>query len=88
MSLKPNVNASRLLFLVKAYVSASMKSIKYPVYVHPDQVFGEVEYAKCHCKACQGGCCKHVAALLYTLLDYVNMDLKEFFRKGVKKATK
>ena len=75
MFVTPNVNASRLLFLVKADVGASINSIKYPVYVHLDHVSGEVE-SKCHCKAGQGGCCKQVAALLYTLLDYVNMDLK------------
>jgi len=28
------------------------------------------------CKAGQCGCCKHVAALLFTLLDYTNMELK------------
>ncbi|CAB4033694.1 ATP-dependent DNA helicase PIF1 [Paramuricea clavata] len=39
------------------------------------QKSGEVEYAKCTCKAGQGGCCKHVAALLYTLLDFINLSL-------------
>ena len=34
-------------------------------------------HAKCNCKAGQGGCCKHVAAFLYTPLDYVNIDIKE-----------
>ena len=53
-----------------------MKSVSYPVYVHLNQVDGEVEYAKCSCKAGQGGCCKHVAALLYTILDFVNLNLK------------
>ncbi|XP_028418783.1 uncharacterized protein LOC114544312 [Dendronephthya gigantea] len=53
-----------------------MKSVSYPVYVHLNQVNGEVEYAKCSCKAGQGGCCKHVAALLYTILDFVNLNLK------------
>ena len=33
--------------------------------------------AKCNCKAGQGNCCKHVAALLYTLLDFANLDLKQ-----------
>ena len=50
-----------------------MKSIQYLVYVHLNQESGEVEYTKCCCKAGQGGCCKHVAALLYTLLDFVNL---------------
>ena len=48
----------------------------YPVYVHLNQVDGEVENAKCSCKAGQGGCCKHVAALLHTILDFVNLNLK------------
>ena len=33
--------------------------------------------AKCNCKAGQGGCCKHVAALLYALVDFANMDLRQ-----------
>ena len=74
---KPNVAAKCKLFLVKAKVHASMKNIQYTVYVHLDQISGEVKEAKCNCKAGQGGCCKHAAALLYTLLDFTNMDLKE-----------
>ena len=54
-----------------------MKSCHYDVYVHLDQCDGEVRFAKCNCKAGQGGCCKHVAALLYTLLDFTNVDTKE-----------
>ena len=41
-SVKPNVQASKLLFLVKARVGASMKSVSYPVYVHLNHVDGEV----------------------------------------------
>ena len=29
------------------------------------------------CKAGAGGCCKHVAALLYNILHYVELGLKE-----------
>ena len=75
--MKPNVTAKRKLFLVKSKVHASMKNIQYTVYVHLDQINGEVMEAKCNCKAGQRGCCKHVAALLYTLLDFANMDLKQ-----------
>ena len=64
VSVKPNVQARKRLFLVKARVSASMKSISYMVNVHFDQGTGEVEFAKCCCKAGKGGCCKHVAATL------------------------
>ena len=74
---KPNIKASQTLFLVKAKVHASMKSVQYNVYVHLDQCDGEVLFAKCTCKAGQGGCCKHVAALLYTTVDFINMDVKE-----------
>ena len=42
------------IFLVKASVSASMKSIKYTVYCHMDQETAKVVYAKCTCKAGQG----------------------------------
>lgn len=41
------------------------------------KVDGEVEYAKCSCKGGQGGCWKHVAALLYTVLDFVNLNLQQ-----------
>ena len=52
---KPNVKGKRMLFLVKAKVSASMKSVQYMVYVHLDQISGDVVHAKCDCKAGQGG---------------------------------
>ena len=54
-----------------------MKTIQYDIYIHLDQENGDAVYAKCGCKAGKGGCCKHVAALLYTLVDYSNLDLKE-----------
>ena len=65
------------LFLVKANVSASMKRQNYLVYCHLDQLSGEVAFSKCNCKSGQSGGCKHVAALLYLLLDYKNLGLKE-----------
>eukprot|EP00112_Aurelia_sp_Birch-Aquarium-sp1_P006640 Seg1729.3 transcript_id=Seg1729.3/GoldUCD/mRNA.D3Y31 product="hypothetical protein" protein_id=Seg1729.3/GoldUCD/D3Y31 len=74
---KPNIKAKKTLFIVRAKVHASMKSCHYDVYVHLDQCDGEVLFAKCNCKAGQGGCCKHVAALRYALLDFINMDAKE-----------
>ena len=74
---KPNVQANNKLFIVKGKVHASMKKANYLVYVHLEQHGGEVLYAKCECKAGQGGCCKHVAALLYTLLDFVNSGARE-----------
>ncbi len=48
---KPNVNAECcVLFLVKANVHASMKNKQYSVYVHLDQLSGEVKDAKCNCE--------------------------------------
>ena len=67
----------RYRVFVKAKVHASMKNINYSVYVHFNQSNGGVEDARCNCKAGQGGCCKHVAALLFTLLDFVNLEAKQ-----------
>ena len=47
------------------------------VYCQLDQLSSEVAFSKCNCKSGQGGGCKHVAALLYLLLDYKNLELKE-----------
>ncbi len=74
---KLNMQGERLLFLVEARFHASMKSTHYTVYVHLDQATGDAVYAKCNCNVGQGGCCKHVGALLYTLLDYVNIGATE-----------
>ena len=70
---KPNVQGSMHMFLVKCRVHASMKNVSYNVYVHLDQRSGDLIYSKCSCKAGQGGCCKHVAALLFSLVDYSNL---------------
>ena len=74
---KPNVPAgNHELFLVKSNVSAAMKNQRYDVYVHLEHETGKANFAKCSCKAGQGGCCKHIAAMLYTLLDYCNLGLQ------------
>ena len=57
-------------FLVKWLVSASIKNTHYQVYVHLCQVSGDILYGKCTCKAGCGGCCKHVGAALYQLVEY------------------
>ena len=62
--------------LVKAKVAASMKQKLYNVHVHLIQQNGEVAFANCSCKSGKGGCCKHVAAVLYTLWDYSTLGLK------------
>ena len=75
---KPDILCGvKRLFMVKANVSASMKQQNYLVYCHLEQLSGEVVFSKCKCKCGGGGVCKHVAALLYQLLDYKNLELKE-----------
>ena len=54
-----------------------MKNVSYIVYVHFDQNHGYIAEAICKCKAGQGGVYKHVAALLYTMLDYLHLGLQE-----------
>ena len=54
-----------------------MKNISYIVYVHSDQNHGDIVEAICNCKAGQWGLCKHVATLLYTVLDYLHLGLQE-----------
>ena len=54
----------------------SLTSCQHIVYVHLSQYDGNIVHVKCGCKAGQGGCCKHVAALLSALLDFYQMDLK------------
>jgi hypothetical protein len=63
-------------FLVKGCVDASMKKTSYVVYVHLNQVTGEIDYANCMCRAGKGGCCSHVVALLFQLLEYRQLDLQ------------
>ena len=75
---KPNVKKDEAVhFLVRCYVNAEMKKKQYLVYVHLHQHSGDVTYAKCYCPAGAGGCCKHVAATLYQLLDYIELGLSD-----------
>ena len=73
---KPRVMVERLSFLVKCSVVASMKKTNYTVYVHLCQISGDIFYAKCNCKLGAGGCCKHVAAVLYQLVDYRQLNVQ------------
>ncbi len=59
------------------HVFAEMGKKQYIAYVHLDQSSGDVVYAKCCCPAGAGGCCKHVAATLFQLLDYVELGLSD-----------
>jgi uncharacterized Zn finger protein len=48
-----------------------MKKQTYIVNVHLNQESGEVTYGSCSCKAGKGGHCKHVAAVLFQIIDYI-----------------
>lgn len=75
---KPNVKKGEAVhFLVRCFINAEMKRKQYLVYVHLHQHSGDVTYAKCNCPAGAGGCCKHVAATLYQLLDYIELGLSD-----------
>ena len=52
-----------------------MKNQVYTVYVHLLQDGGKVLKANCSCKAGAGGCCKHVAATLFQIHDFVELGL-------------
>ena len=54
-----------------------MRKKEYLVYVRLDQTSGDIVFAKCHCPAGAGGRCKHVAALLFQLLDFIELGLTE-----------
>ena len=73
---KPNVNAGdSKLFLVEPNVAASMKSVRYSLSVRSDMESSRVVHGNCSFKAGKGGCCKHVAALLYTIVEFSNLKL-------------
>ena len=76
---KPNIQNgnSGKSFIGKATVHATMKKLNYTVYVHLNQETGEVIRGHCSCKARKGGQCKHVAAMLYPIIDYVQLELLE-----------
>ena len=66
-----------MYFLVQCHVFAEMRKKQYIVYVHLDQSTGNIAYAKRCCVAAAGGRCKHVAATLLQLLDYIELDLSD-----------
>ena len=70
-------DGNQVCYLIKGTVHASMKRKSYVVYVHLNQATGDVVYGNCSCKAGKGGCCKHVAALLFQILDYIQLELTE-----------
>ena len=64
-------------FLVRCRVNAEMKKQNSDVYVHLNQVTSDVACAKCQCPAGVGGRCKHVAAILFQLLDFWELEFCE-----------
>jgi hypothetical protein len=76
--LKPDIKmGDQKYFIVRARVNAQMKQKEYNVYVHFKGESGDVAYANCECPAGKGGCCKHVVALLFQILDYKELELTE-----------
>ena len=64
-------------FVERGKVNAQMKKEDYTVYVHLNSQSGNVVHASCECPAGKGGCCKYIAALLFQLLDYRELELTE-----------
>ena len=65
------------LFYTKCTVHSSMRKTDYTVYVHLKHDTGKAIDAKCSCVARNGGCCKHVAAALFQVLDFIALELTE-----------
>ena len=65
-----------MLFLVKCDVTTSMRKIIYHVHIHLSQLSGSVLYGNRNCKSELAGCCKHVAAALYQLIDFKMCGVK------------
>ena len=77
MRIKLNVpDETEMLFLVKCEVTASMRRIIYHVHIHLSQLSGSVLYGNCNCRSGLVGCCKHVAAALYQLIDFKMCGVK------------
>ena len=47
----------------------------YAVLASYSKASGYVVDAQCNCKAGAGGCCKHITALLFNILNYVELAL-------------
>ena len=62
---------------VKNLMTKRWEKIWYEVYVNLSQETAKVSLASCLCKVDLGGCCKHVAALLFHLLDFIQLEARE-----------
>ncbi len=75
---KFNSTSHKDLCFFESRVKASMTRHKsYKTMVCLSKSTSQVLSGSCNCKAGMGGRCKHVGALLYTVLDYVESDLSE-----------
>lgn len=63
-------------FIINNQCTATMKATTYNVVIHLSETDGHVLYAFCPCKSGAGGSCKHVAATLYQLVEYKELDIK------------
>ena len=62
--------------LFRGIVKPSFKPTgSYSSVVALSKISGYVLGAQCNCKAGAGGCCIYVAALLYNILNYVELEL-------------
>ena len=64
-------------FLVRCQVNTEMKKQDYEVYLHLNQVTGDVVHAKCQSPAGTSGRCKHVATISFQLLDFCELELSQ-----------
>ena len=58
------------------FVISTMKKDIYTVVIHLCQSRGTILHGKCSCKAGASGCCKHVEATLYLIMEYKQLNLK------------
>ena len=67
--------------LFHGVVKPSLKTTGcYSTVVALSKILGYVLGAQCNWKAGAGGCCKHVAALLYNILIYVELGVSHYSR--------
>ena len=70
--------------LFRGIVKPSFKTAgSYSTVVALSKISAYVPGAQCNSKASAGGCCKHVAALLYDIIDYVELDQPLFQRTNL-----
>lgn len=76
ITVKDNIICKKETFLVKHLVLAAMKNEICRFYVHLRQFVSAIIYMKGTCRTKSGGCCKHVHASLYQLIENRQNDFK------------